>query len=170
MTYDEIWFNILKNIYVVKGGNFSKYSIKINPLYLESNYNLEKLDCDYYLQKATEALYEGDRRTAAFYLRLEFERLLKVYFKECGKKVVYKEPPFYYATQDFWERAKSKVGDQLKNDIESFSTFLLNPMTHYSNPPVYEFEIAETLGKIRELRDRLCDLTFEVETREMLKS
>jgi ABC-type dipeptide/oligopeptide/nickel transport system ATPase subunit len=173
MTYDEIWFNILKKYLCSEsseGWKFFEISYKDQSIVLrDSNYNLEKLDCDYYLQKVAAALDDDDRRTAAFYLRLEFERLLKVYYKKCRKKVVYKEPPQYHTTQDFWEGIKDKVGEDLKKDVESYRTFLLNPMAHYSNPPVYESEIVEAIEKLRELRDKLCNLTFDMDTRKILK-
>ncbi|MEM2259147.1 MAG: AAA family ATPase [Candidatus Thermoplasmatota archaeon] len=155
-TFDENWFDLIKNYLDQNKWEFRKLVIRYTD---NKNYpffiGVEYSD---YLQKAKEYSRIGDLCAAALYARLEFERLVRNYADKEELKIPFKKNSYKTPIKRIWEEVKKKVMNSLPEaeiiikKIDFYRSILLNPSVHYDQRPKYKNEVEQTIETIETLK------------------
>jgi len=156
-TFDENWFNLMKNYLDGSKWEFKRLIIKFTdnngfPFIIA----IESSD---YLEKAREYYKKGDIPAAALYARLEFERLVTKYAKEKNLKIKFKfrkkisEIPINV----IWTEVKQNLpgAGTLCKRIDTHKSILLNPSVHYDQRPKYRNEVKYAIDVVSKLKEKI---------------
>lgn len=153
-TYDKPWFECAKN--------FLKQQPvwKTMEFYAQQTKEGFEIPCIFddqdLLTKARKHLQNCDYKAAAVYTRSEFEKVIRDYCGEKGKKIVFKKRLKDYTTEDFWKVIKGDILPATKDSIEQYRNLVLNTFSHY-NTERHEIK-AELTAAIQAVKDLKMEL------------
>lgn len=150
-TFDENWFNLMKNYLDRSKWEFLRLVVKnAKSTKLPFIVGVEVSD---YLAKAEEYMGNSDVPAAALYARLEFERLLKKFAEKKKIKIKYKTRQI----EDIWTEAKEILNGakELIRKVEFYRSILLNPSVHYDPRPKYQREVKTTIDVVKKLKEEI---------------
>jgi len=106
-TFDENWFNLMKNYLDEDKWEFSRLIIKDTDNHsLPFLIGMESAD---FLQKAERYMREGDMPAAALYARLEFERLVTKYAEKKRLKIKFRRKISEIPISEIWNEVKDNL-------------------------------------------------------------
>ncbi len=161
-TYDKAWYEL------VKSDNLSNWTFA--ELYIkeehQNGYEIPILHNETdFITIAEDYLNNlGDYKASATYIRSEFEKLLKNYCDKNNIEVIFRKQSSKMPASDFWDAIKDKlkrggsriIVEQLRNDIETQRTLVLNPFVHYDiNKPQFRAELVKTINLVKQLKSAL---------------
>jgi len=179
-TFDENWFNLMKNYLDSAKWEFLRLIIKNT-----DNSNIPFLigvESSDYLEKAKKYLQNGDVPAAALYIRLEFERLVINYAEKKRIEIPFKRKAQEIPINEIWDRVKkniykviinslssfyildiilmirlfSKLYEKVFKKIDTYKSILLNPAVHYDPKPKYRNEVENAIEAVESLKEILC--------------
>lgn len=107
----------------------------------------------------------GDLKASASYIRSEFERLVKNFCHKRSIPVKFDKNQSKISGEDFWIACKDKnkadgtryVSLELKNNIETQRTLVMNPFVHYDLiKPTFRAELVLTIDLVKQLKIALA--------------
>lgn len=112
-----------------------------------------------FITKAEAHLSQCDYKAAAVYARSAFEKEIRTYCKEKGKKVQFKLRLKDYTTDDFWKVIKDELPETTRNEIETYRPLGLNAFSHY-NTERHEIktELISAIQAVKNLKGELGKL------------
>ena len=163
-TYDKAWYEIVKQR-TSHGGKWKavEFFFRQTDEYEIPVYAEDKA----YLDKSREYLDANDYKACAIYLRTAFEVIIEDFCEDKHLPVKYSRAPDKQDTQDFWDAIKieykrisenggSALLDQkLINDIETYRTRILNPLSHATIANIPKKEIEDTVEAVERLKAAL---------------
>ena len=157
-TYDKAWYEIVKQR-TSHGGKWKAVEFYFRqtdeyelPVYMEDKA---------YLDKAREYLDANDYKACAVYLRTAFEIIIEDFCEDKHLPVKYRRDPNKQDSQDFWDAIKIEnqtsalLNQDIINDIESYRTRILNPLSHATIANIPKKEIEDTVEAVQHLKDAL---------------
>ncbi len=150
-TFDENWFNLMKNYLDDKEWRFFRLIIRNT-----DNGNLPFLigiENSDYLNKAEYHWQNGDYSAAALYVRIEFERIVTKYAKERGLRVKFKTNKI----EDVWNVVQDNLPRSkiLCRRVNTYRSILLNPAVHYDSKPRYKKEVIFAIETVKQLKEKI---------------
>ncbi len=160
-TFDENWFNLMKNYLNGEKWEFLRLIIKDTD-YPEIPFLIGVESSDF-LQKAEEYLQSGDIPAAALYTRLEFERLVIKYADRKRLEIPFRRKVQEIPINEIWGKVRNELQNvstknelqDVCNKIDTYRSILLNPAVHYNDRPKYKNEIRDAIDTVRELREKI---------------
>ncbi len=154
-TFDENWFNLMKNYLAPSKWEFKRLIVK-----LTDNKNIPFLigiETSDYLNNAEKYYNQGDIPASALYVRLEFERLIKKYAEKMNVEIKFKQKPSEVQLREIWEAVKNKLPNSKKlcKRIDTYQSILLNPSVHYDQRPKYRNEVKYAIAVLKMLKKKL---------------
>lgn len=109
-----------------------------------------------FIAKAEAHLRQCDYKAAAVYARSAFEKEIRTYCKDKGRKVQFKLRLKDYTTDDFWKVIKDELPETTRNEIETYRPLVLNAFSHY-NTERHEIK-TELVNAIQAVKDLKVEL------------
>ncbi len=150
-TFDENWFNLMKNYLDGAKWEFLRLTIKhTDNGVLPFIVGVESGD---YLEKAEQYWQASDFPASALYVRLEFERQIKKYAKKKGLKIKFETTKI----EDVWNIVKDELqrSKTLARRVDTYKQILLNPAVHYDPRPKYRNEVKYAIETVKELKKKI---------------
>ena len=154
-TFDENWFNLMKNYLDGSKWEFKRLIIKFTdnngfPFIIA----IESSD---YLEKAKEYYEKGDIPAAALYARLEFERLVTNYAEKKNLEIRFKKKISEIPIKIIWNKVKQNLSraKTLCKEVEIYQSILLNPSVHYDLRPKYRNEVKYAIEVVKKLKEKI---------------
>jgi len=154
-TFDENWFNLMKNYLDGSKWEFRRLIIKFTdnnsfPFVIAT----ESFD---YLEKANEHYNKGDIPAATLYIRLEFERLVSNYAEKKGLEIRFKRKISEIPIEVIWTKVKQNLqrSEELCKRIDTYKSILLNPSVHYDCRPKYRSEVKSAIDVVGKLKTEI---------------
>ena len=150
-TFDENWFNLMKNYLDGNKWEFLRLVIKhTDNSELPFLIGVESRD---YLERAKHYLQVSDYPASALYVRLEFERLVKKYAEKKGLEIKFGTTKI----EDVWKVVQNKLprSKTLCRKVNIYKSILLNPAVHYDSKPKYRNEVEDTIDVVSKLREKI---------------
>ncbi|ASI99309.1 AAA family ATPase [Thermococcus celer] len=154
-TFDENWFNLMKQYLNSNKWEFMKVFVKRTdnnnrPFIVGS----EHQD---YLRKAKEYLNNGDVPAAALYTRLEFERIVLKYAEKRRLKIGFRRKVQKIPINEIWEAVKADLpkAKTIRKRVDTYKSILLNPAVHYDPRPKYRQEVSYAIDVVEKLKEKI---------------
>lgn len=154
-TFDENWFNLMKNYLDGNKWEFSRLIIKDTDNHsLPFLIGIESAD---FLQKAERYLQEGDMPAAALYARLEFERLITKYAERKKLKIKFRKKISEIPISEIWNEVKNNLpkARTICKRVDIYKSILLNPAVHYDIRPKYKNEAKYAIDVVKKLKEKI---------------
>jgi len=154
-TFDENWFNLMKNYLDGEKWEFLRLIIKYT-----DNSDRPFLICaesSDFLRKAEEYLQKGDIPAAALYTRLEFERLIIKYAEKKRVEIAFRRKVQKIPINEIWNIVKSKLprAKTICSRVDTYKSILLNPAVHYDARPKYRNEVKYAIKVVKKLKEKI---------------
>ena len=154
-TFDENWFNLMKNYLDGSKWEFKRLFIK----FTDNNGFpfIIAIEFSDYLKKAREYYEKGDIPAAALYARLEFERLITKYAEKKDLEIKFRKKISEIPIGDIWDKVKQNLPRSkiLCKRIDTYKSILLNPSVHYDQRPKYRNEVKYAIGVVSRLKEKI---------------
>lgn len=154
-TFDENWFNLMKNYLDGSKWEFIRLIIK----FTDSNefpfiIGIQSSD---YLGKAKHYYENDDIPAAALYTRLEFERLIIKYAEKKKLKIQFRRKTAEISINEIWNIVAQNLprSKTLCQRIDTYKSILLNPSVHYDQRPRYRNEVKYAIDAVRKLKEKI---------------
>lgn len=148
-TFDENWFNLMKNYLDGSKWEFQRLIIKdTDSPELPFLIGIESWG---YLTKAEQYQRNGDFSASALYVRLEFESLVKKYAREKRLQVRFETNKI----EDVWNIVKNDLPGSLCKRVDIYKSILLNPAVHYDTSPKYRNEVKYAIDTVKKLKKKI---------------
>ena len=161
MTYDKIWYEIVKQRTNQKDWKTIEFYFKETDKYEMPVCTEDKP----YLKKAKEYFDGNDYKACAIYLRTAFEAAIKRFCERKNLAVRYCENPKDLKSQYFWDPIKSEkkkcvvfpendilfVCPKLVDQIELARKFILNELSHATLVNIYRKELKDAIVAVERL-------------------
>jgi len=154
-TFDENWFNLMKNYLDGSKWEFKRLIIKFTdnngfPFIIA----IESSD---YVEKAREYYEKGDIPAAALYARLEFERLVTNYAEKKNLEIRFRKKVSEIPINEIWTKVKQNLprAKTLCKRVDTYKSILLNPSVHYDQRPKYRNEIKYAIDIVSKLKEKI---------------
>jgi hypothetical protein len=154
-TFDENWFNLMKNY--LDGGKWEFLRLIIKYTDNPNRPFLICVECSDFLCKAEEYFKKGDIPTAALYTRLEFERLVIRYAEKKKLKITFRRKVQEIPISEIWNKVKSNLprAKTICSRVETYKSILLNPAVHYDARPKYRNEVKYAIKVVKKLKEKI---------------
>ena len=154
-TFDENWFNLMKNYLNGDKWEFLRLIIKDT-----DNSDIPFLigaESSDFLQKAEEYLRSGDILAAALYMRLEFERLVIRYAEKKKLKIAFRRKVQEIPISEIWNKVRSNLprAKTICSRVDTYKSILLNPAVHYDVRPKYRNEVKYAINVVKKLKEKI---------------
>ena len=154
-TFDENWFNLMKNYLDGSKWKFKRLFIK----FTDNNGFpfIIAIGSSDYLKKAREYYEKGDIPAAALYARLEFERLVTNYAEKKNLSIRFKRKISEIPINEIWTEVKQNLqrAGTLCKRVDTYKSILLNPSVHYDQRPKYRNEVKYAIGVVSRLKEKI---------------
>ncbi len=154
-TFDENWFNLMKNYLDGSKWEFKRLIIKFTD---NNNFPfIIAIESSDYLEKANEYYDKGEIPATALYVRLEFERLVTKYAEKKGLEIIFKKKTSEIPIDVIWTKVKKNLqrSKNLCKRIDTYKSILLNPSVHYDQRPKYRNEVKYAIDVVSKLKDKI---------------
>jgi len=155
-TFDENWFNLMKNYLDEDKWEFSRLIIKDTDNHsLPFLIGMESAD---FLQKAERYMREGDMPAAALYARLEFERLVTKYAEKKRLKIKFRKKISEIPISEIWNEVKDNLSraKTICKRVDTYRSILLNPAVHYDTRPKYKNDVKYAIDVVKKLKEKIA--------------
>lgn len=129
-TYDKPWFEHVKS-FLEQNANW-----KTLEFYAKASADGVEIplieDEQGFITKAEKHFAQCDYKASAVYARSAFEKMIRKYCEKKKLKVAFKTRLKDYTTEDFWNVIKGGLPQQVRNDIETYRSLVLNAFSHYN--------------------------------------
>jgi len=154
-TFDENWFNLMKNYLDGSKWKFKRLFIK----FTDNNGFpfIIAIGSSDYLEKAREYYEKGDIPAAALYARLEFERLVTNYAEKKNLSIRFKRKISEIPINEIWTEVKQNLqrAGTLCKRVDTYKSILLNPSVHYDQRPKYRNEVKYAIDVVSKLKEKI---------------
>jgi len=157
-TFDENWFNLMKNYLDSSKWIFKRIIIKFTD---SNNFPFViAIEPSNYLEKAKEHYNKGDIPAAALYTRLEFERLISNYAEKKGLEIRFKRKTSEIPIEVIWRKVKQNLqrSKDLCRRVDIYKSILLNPSVHYDCRSKYRREVKYAIDVVGKLKQKFKEI------------
>ncbi len=151
-TYDRHWYEMVRLRTEDSKWKYIELHSKSEagheiPIYFESWIQYED-----YLSRAEKHLEDKDYSACAVYVRMAFETQIKQLAKKKRLKVTY-QPGKPHSSQQFWDAINQEnlLSPITKRDIETYRTFVLNPLSHSHLNNTHRRELKDSIVAVKNL-------------------